>query len=55
MFGFGRGRGFGWGGRPCIPKECICVSCGYIEKVPPGKPCRSVKCPRCGAPMVRYS
>jgi len=54
MFGFGRGRGRG---REClcVPKECMCINCGHVETVPPGKPCRFVKCPKCGAPMVRHA
>ncbi len=45
--GFGRRGGLGPGG------YCVCPACG--EKVPhrPGVPCRTVKCPKCGTPMVR--
>ncbi len=48
----GRGRqpgGFGLG----PGGECVCPSCG--NKVPhqAGVPCYTVKCPKCGSPMVR--
>jgi len=47
--GMGRGRrGFG---RPAI--TCICPACGYKEEKPLGVPCASLRCPKCGAPMVR--
>ena len=46
----GRGRGRGWGG-PTM--ACVCSNCGYQEPKKPGTPCASLKCPKCGAPMVR--
>ena len=46
----GRGRGMGWGG-PTM--ACVCPSCGYQEQKRPGVPCASLKCPKCGRPMVR--
>jgi len=57
--GFGRGRRRGWGrgrmgGFGAGPGgECVCPSCG--ERVPhqAGVPCYTVKCPKCGTPMVR--
>ncbi|MCD6447905.1 MAG: hypothetical protein J7L58_02520 [Thermoplasmata archaeon] len=48
--GRGRGRGAGKGGPPA---ECICPACGYRAPHQPGVPCRQMRCPRCGAPMVR--
>ncbi len=53
--GFGRryrgGRGGGGAGGP--PQYCMCPNCGYRIPKQPGVPCRSMTCPRCGAPMVR--
>ena len=47
--GMGRGRrGFG---RPAI--ICICPACGYRETKQLGIPCSSLRCPKCGTPMVR--
>jgi hypothetical protein len=45
--GTGRGSGVGPGG------SCVCPACG--EKVPHqrGVPCYDLKCPKCGAGMVR--
>lgn len=58
---FGRFGGAGRGGRGRQPGgfglgpggECVCPSCG--NKVPhqAGVPCYTVKCPKCGSPMVR--
>ncbi|MCD6331624.1 MAG: hypothetical protein J7L80_05430 [Thermoplasmata archaeon] len=51
--GAGRGRGAGGRGGAGPPKECVCLNCGYRMPHQPGIPCRQMKCPRCGAPMVR--
>ncbi|HID40067.1 MAG TPA: hypothetical protein EYP36_11205 [Calditrichaeota bacterium] len=45
--GSGRGQGAGPQGR------CVCPSCGEKIKHEPGKPCNTVKCPKCHTPMVR--
>lgn len=43
-----RGSGImGRGGR------CICPKCGKVESHEYAEPCREVRCPRCGARMVR--
>ena len=49
MGGSGTGRGFGAG----PDGYCVCPACG--EKVPHqrGVPCYGLKCPKCGAAMVR--
>ena len=47
--GMGR-RGFGFGGPPL---NCICPSCGYQQPKQRRVPCPNLKCPKCGAPMVR--
>jgi len=50
--GFGRGRGpfaAGPGG------ECICTNpeCKHTVPHQAGVPCYSMKCPKCGSPMIR--
>lgn len=47
--GQGGGRGF----RPGPGGTCVCPACG--EKAPhqQGSPCLQMKCPKCGAAMVR--
>jgi len=50
----GSGRGRGGTGRGLGPDaNCVCPNCG--KKVPhlPGTPCYAMKCPECGAVMVR--
>ncbi|RKY13277.1 MAG: dinitrogenase iron-molybdenum cofactor biosynthesis protein [Planctomycetota bacterium] len=47
--GWGRGRGRGWG----PPANCVCPSCGTTVPHTPGVPCRSMRCPQCGLPMMR--
>lgn len=44
--GMGR-RGYGHVG------NCICTQCGEKIIHQPGIPCRTVRCPKCNAPMVR--
>lgn len=50
---FGRGRGFGRGGMGGPIGECVCPNCGYRMPNPPGVPCRSLRCPKCGSVMVK--
>jgi predicted Fe-Mo cluster-binding NifX family protein len=45
--GMGRGGGMGQGG------NCICPKCKTTVPHEPGNPCTRVKCPECGATMVR--
>ncbi len=49
--GLGRGRMRGFGAGP--GGVCKCPECGYEEPQVRGQPCRSKKCPKCGALMVR--
>ncbi len=56
--GQGRGRGSGQGGgfgHRGPGGNCVCPDCG--EKVPHkrGVPCVDMKCPKCGASMIRES
>ncbi|KAA0015393.1 MAG: hypothetical protein FE041_00080 [Thermoplasmata archaeon] len=53
--GAGMGKGRGAGGRAGAGPvgECVCPSCGYRMPHTPGIPCRQMRCPRCGMPMVR--
>jgi len=46
-FGPGRGRGMGPVG------YCICLRCGYRVPKQPGVRCMDLRCPRCGAALVR--
>jgi transposase-like protein len=44
-----QGRRIGMG-----PKgDCICPKCGYRVTHQPGKPCRELKCPKCGISLLR--
>jgi len=47
----GRGRMGGFGLGP--GGECVCPRCGARVPHQRGIPCYSVKCPKCGSPMVR--
>lgn len=51
MVGPGRGRK-GFGGPP---GACVCPACGATAPKQRGMPCAQVKCPKCGALMVRGS
>jgi len=53
--GMGRGKGRGMGGPSQAggaPSKCICPQCGYEAPKKRGVPCRSMKCPKCGTPLV---
>lgn len=57
MFGLGQGRGHGQGrggSRQGLGPVslCICPKCGATLPHIRGKPCTSMKCPKCGTPMV---
>lgn len=45
--GRNKGGGFGAGG------NCICAKCGHKEPHRQGEKCTTIKCPKCGKPMVR--
>lgn len=50
----GRARGRGIGGPATdVNRACICPTCGYTRPLRLGTPCFWVKCPDCGAPMIR--
>jgi len=51
--GMGRGRGQGGGLGRGPSGYCVCPSCGTRVPHEPGVPCTSMKCPKCGATMVR--
>jgi len=56
--GFGRGAGRGRMGGPYAAGpggECQCTNpkCGYTVAHQAGVPCFSMKCPKCGSPMIR--
>lgn len=48
--GAGRGRGMGFGGPA---STCVCSSCGYSQPKQRGHQCIQLKCPKCGAQMIR--
>lgn len=48
--GMGRGRGAGFGGAPAT---CKCPACGHEQPHTRGQPCIELKCPKCGAQMIR--
>ena len=48
--GMGRGRGVGFG---AAPDKCKCPACGHEELHTRGQPCVQMKCPKCGAQMIR--
>ena len=47
--GRGRGGGFGAGGGG----NCVCAKCGKVIAHQRGAPCTQIRCPDCGAMMVR--
>ncbi|MFP3999508.1 MAG: hypothetical protein ACLFUN_06655 [Desulfobacterales bacterium] len=47
--GLGRGGGFAAGPEGV----CACPKCGHEQPHERGVPCPQIKCPRCGAAMVR--
>ena len=53
--GGGRGRGGGrMGGSAAGPGgNCICPSCGETVPHQLAVPCSTIKCPKCGMPMIR--
>lgn len=53
--GSGGGRGLGGGTRPGsgVGGVCVCPKCGHEVPHQVGVPCYNVKCPKCGATMVR--
>lgn len=52
--GGNRGGGGRQGGRGAGPSGyCVCPSCGEKTTHKVGMPCTSLKCPKCGSPMVR--
>ncbi len=56
LYNRGRGAGQGRGRRTAgagPEGNCVCTSCGEKVKHQPGTPCNQMKCPKCGAPMVR--
>lgn len=51
QLGLGRRRGRGTGMGAGAPAVCKCPQCGYESEKVPGIPCRTVKCPKCGATL----
>lgn len=52
--GAGVGQGRGRGGQGAGPQGyCICPSCDEKVKHQSGAPCNEIKCPKCGALMIR--
>ena len=37
---------------PAGPEKCACPKCDYSTTKKRGEPCRSIKCPKCGATLV---
>ena len=51
--GTGQGRGLGGGSGIGTGGKCVCPSCGKQVAHQRGMPCNQVKCPGCGAAMMR--
>jgi predicted Fe-Mo cluster-binding NifX family protein len=51
--GSGQGGGRGGGFRPGPGGMCLCPACGEKAAHQQGTPCMQMKCPKCGAAMVR--
>jgi len=51
--GAGRGGGRGGGFRPGPGGFCLCPACGHKAPHQQGMPCFEMKCPQCGAVMMR--
>jgi len=53
--GGGGGRGRGGGNKPGSGPAgtCVCPSCGHSQPHQVGIPCYSIKCPKCGATLVK--
>ena len=51
--GSGQGGGRGGGFRPGPGGMCLCPACGEKAAHQQGSPCMQMKCPKCGAAMVR--
>jgi len=53
--GMGSGGGRMGGTRPGAGPGggCVCPACGATASHQPGVPCTEIKCPKCGAAMVR--
>ena len=55
--GTGRGKGAGQGRRGGggigVGGNCVCPSCSNTVPHQVGVPCSSIKCPKCGAMMVK--
>jgi len=51
----GKGQGGGCGGRSgaSLSGECLCLQCGTSIPHTSGIACNSIRCPKCGAMMVR--
>lgn len=52
--GAGQGGGMGRGRQGAGPAgECVCRDCGARVPHQAGVPCNTLRCPKCGAQMVR--
>lgn len=53
--GGGGGRGRGGGNKPGSGPAgtCVCPSCGHSQPHQVGIPCYNIKCPKCGATLVK--